>query len=44
MVRAFIGGKEVKKEDLGKYEIKSEKLNRILVEKKYANTEEKKRA
>lgn len=44
MVRVFIGGKEVKKEDLGKYVIKSEKLNRILVGKKCVNTEEKKKA
>lgn len=41
MVRVFIGGKEVKKEDLGKYVIKSERLNRILAEKRYVNTEEK---
>lgn len=33
MTRAFIGGKEVRKEDLGKYEIKSEKVKRILAEK-----------
>ena len=33
MTRVFIGGKEVCKEDLGKYEIKSEKVKRILAEK-----------
>lgn len=33
MVRVFIGGKEVRKEDLGKYEIKSERVKRILAEK-----------
>lgn len=32
-VRAFIGKKEVQKEDLEKYTIKSETLNRILAEK-----------
>lgn len=34
-VRIFIGGKEVQKEDLGNYTIKSEKLNRILASKVY---------
>lgn len=33
MTRIFIGGKEVRKEDLGKYEIKSEKVKRILLSK-----------
>lgn len=30
MVRVFIGEKEVKKEDLGNYEIKSDKVKQIL--------------
>lgn len=43
MVRVFIGGKEVQKEDLGKYVIKSEKLNRIIAEKIYENKKERRK-
>lgn len=32
MVRVFIGAKEAKKEDLGNYEIKDEKVKRIFAE------------
>lgn len=42
-VRIFIGGKEVQKEDLGKYTIKSEKLNRILAGKVRENKEERRK-
>lgn len=33
MTRIFINGQEVRREDLGKYEIKSEDVKRILAEK-----------
>lgn len=32
MTRVFINGKEIRKEDLGKYEIKSENVKRIIRE------------
>lgn len=33
MTRVFINGKEVRRKDLSKYEIKSEEVKRILAEK-----------
>lgn len=33
MLRVFINGQEVRREDLSKYEIKSEDVKRILAEK-----------
>lgn len=33
MTRIFVNGKEVRREDLGKYEIESEDVKRILSEK-----------
>ena len=40
-VRIFIGDKEVQKKDLGKYEIKSERVKQILAGKLVESKEER---
>lgn len=44
MVRAFMGGKELRKEDCGKHVVKLRNLDRLPAEKKCVNTTDKKRA